>query len=133
MNKQQLIATFWLVLLFGSGLLVGMSLSPTSAKGTGIGQSRTGKPPEQRWVEHHRNLLVSELDLTNEQLALIDPVYSRTTERLRGVRETMVGSIKEAVRSTRRDLMQILTPEQVERFKVIRLGGDLGEDLDPAS
>ncbi len=124
MNKRQFIATFWLILLFGSGLLAGLALSPTNAHGVSTMKELSGKGmlPEQRWVMHHRELLLSELDLSEEQLALVEPVYEQTSERLREVRETMLGNIKEVVRENRRGLMDVLTPEQIKRFAAIQAG-----------
>lgn len=122
MNKQRLIASFWLFLLFVSGLIVGMVFSPASANSAG--QSSVSEKrlllPEQHWARNHRELLTSELDLTGEQLERIGPVYERSEERLREVRETMAGSIKEVVRENRRGLMEILTPEQIQQFKAIQ-------------
>ncbi|MEM7603329.1 MAG: hypothetical protein AAF357_18190 [Verrucomicrobiota bacterium] len=123
MNKQKVVATFWLVVLFGSGLIVGMTLSPATANGRSepVGELYSLALPEERWVQNHRSL-IAELDLSEEQLSLIDPVYERSSERLREVRETMAGSIKEVVRENRRSLMDILAPEQIESFKAIQTG-----------
>lgn len=124
MNKQKILAVFWLTILFASGLLAGSVLSPTPAHADVFSMGRLDResPPENRWVEQHRQLLVSELDLTEEQLSRIDPVYERSTERLRLVRETMASSIKEVVRENRRGLIEILTPEQVTQFKAVLKG-----------
>lgn len=114
MNKQKYIATFWLALLFGSGLIIGMIAGPTTANGE---SKRRGILPEQRWIEQHRSRLINELDLTAEQLRLIEPVYAKSSGRLRKIRETMAGDIRQVVRENRRGLMEILTDKQIEHFK----------------
>ena len=116
MNKQKCIAIIWLVLLFASGLTVGVCISPQNK----IGKSRALiSAPEQKWIQQHQYKLISNLDLTPEQLALIDPVYQQTSKRLRDVRENMTGEIRVVVKENRQALMKILTREQIDQFRSI--------------
>ena len=114
-------AVFWLVLLFGSGAVIGSIVTPPAASRAGWWQARKNiEAPEKLWLERRLDNVTKRLDLTAEQQAALRPAFERAEESLRQVRESAATQTRRIVAGNTKAVLDVLNPEQREKFKALR-------------
>jgi Spy/CpxP family protein refolding chaperone len=63
-----------------------------------------------------------ELQLTAEQRARVETILSESQKRMKAIWEPMEPQVKEEYRRTRREISEVLSPEQQEKMKQWRKG-----------
>ena len=77
-------------------------------------------PPVQMSTEHRMEYvkkLDRELQLTPEQHQKVEAIIAASQERMKKVWDGVEPQVKEEYRCSRRDIFEILTPEQKEKMK----------------
>lgn len=132
----------FVALVFVAGLATGILVAPRVAPSLGLG----GPPLVERGAGPGRgfgggvgpgpavlaNRLADELQLDAEQRRRLEVVFARRRERLQAVNREMRERFEAEQREFRREIAEILTPAQQERFEAWlrragRRGGRAGE------
>jgi Spy/CpxP family protein refolding chaperone len=119
--RPRLLAVLALVLAAVGGVAAGVALDQSMAQSRHLGFLARGtafRPPPNR---HPRSELLdrldASLDLTPDQRVRVDSVLARREADMRALRDQVRPRFDSIAGRTRTDLLQILTPEQRERFE----------------
>jgi Spy/CpxP family protein refolding chaperone len=111
----------------GTGAVVVRTYAPKIVKRTHISPPLPiGEDRRREYVEK----LNRELHLTAEQRAQTEQILVESQERMKTIWDPIAGDVKDEYRRTRKEIWEILTPEQQAKMKTWRKGdkGDKGED-----
>lgn len=109
MKRRNLIFCF--VVIFTAGMAVGGALSLHLTRDFFL------RPPDPQEMEARMlSHLRSELDLSDEQLALIRPTIAKTAGEVAFYHRTAFRKIGEIMRAGDEDIKKLLNAEQTERF-----------------
>ena len=119
--RPRLLAVLALLLAAIGGVAAGVALDQSMWQSRHLGFLVRGtafRPPPNR---HPRSELLdrldASLDLTGEQRIRVDSVLARREADMRALRDQVRPRFDSIAGRTRTDLLQILTPEQRERFE----------------
>lgn len=70
--------------------------------------------------ERMRERMQRQLDLTPEQMQVVDPILRKTAERLRAIREETGQRVAQAMEDSHREMAAHLTPEQMAKLERMR-------------
>jgi Spy/CpxP family protein refolding chaperone len=80
-------------------------------------------PPMQMTIEHRMeyvNKLDRELHLTPEQRQKVETIIAASQQRMKTIWDGVEPQVKEEYRCSRRDISEVLTPEQREKMRAWR-------------
>jgi hypothetical protein len=119
--RPRLLALVALLIAAVGGVAVGIAFDRTMWESRRLGFLARGtafRPPPDR---HPRRELLdrldAKLDLTGEQRLRVDSVLARREADMRALRDQVRPRFDSIASRTRGDLLQILTPDQRERFE----------------
>ncbi len=75
---------------------------------------------ERGMGERMREHMKRQLDLTSEQLRVVDPILEQTAQRLQAIRDETSQRVSQTMEDTQRELATHLTPEQMARLQKMR-------------
>jgi len=75
-----------------------------------------GPPNEAEMTEHLMRMLKSELHLTAEQAARIQPIVTRTTQQMFVIHQEVAGRMDESIDASDREIAAVLDPAQKTKF-----------------
>ena len=110
----------------GTGAVVVRTYAPKIVKRTHISPPLPiGEDRRREYVEK----LNRELHLTAEQRAQTEQILVESQERMKTIWDPIAGDVKDEYRRTRKEIWEILTPEQQAKMKTLRKG-EKGEKAD---
>jgi Spy/CpxP family protein refolding chaperone len=105
----------------GTGAIVTRTFAPKIVKRTHVSQPLpTGPDRRQEYIAR----LDRELQLTAEQRTQVEVILAASQKRMKELWEPMEPQVKEEYRRTRREISEILSPEQQARMKQWRKDRD---------
>jgi Spy/CpxP family protein refolding chaperone len=127
-NRWRVILAAVVIFLAGvaTGAVVVRTYAPKIVKRTHVSPPLPiGNDRRQEYIAK----LDRELQLTPEQRGKIEMILAASQKRMKGIWEPMEPQVKEEYRRTRREISEILTPEQQEKMKQWRKGdkGDINK------
>ena len=111
----------------GTGAVVVRTYAPKIVKRTHISPPLPiGEDRRREYVDK----LDRELQLSAEQRAQAEQILVESQERMKTIWDPIAGDVKDEYRRTRKEIWEILTPEQQAKMKTWRKGdkGDKGDD-----
>jgi chromatin segregation and condensation protein Rec8/ScpA/Scc1 (kleisin family) len=124
--RPRLLAVVALLLAAVGGIAVGVALDRAMWQSRALGFLARGtafRPPPNR---HPRSELLdrldAKLDLTGEQRLRVDSVLARREAEMKALRDQVRPRFDSIAGRARADLLQILSPEQRERFEELGRG-----------
>jgi hypothetical protein len=117
MTRKNLPIALYLLLVFGSGAVVGALGYRTYNPPTARSGSLTAPQPPSEWRRQYVEESRSRLSLTDDQVAKLNSILDQTEARFRGGRE----QYNQVIRQIREDHFErvrtILTPDQVPKYE----------------
>jgi len=114
--KARLVAAAALVLLFGSGVVVGLALDQTAAAST------AGAVPREARSERdggRRPMIVDRVGLSMVQKAAVDSLYSFHRQRMSDLNTDFRPRYRAVMNDFRVEIRQVLTDPQLVRYDVL--------------
>ena len=134
MNRWRVILSATLIFLagFATGAVIVRTYAPKIVKRTHV------SPPLPIGNERRQEYIAKldrELQLTPEQRGKVEEILAESQKRMKEIWEPMEPQVKEEYRRTRREIAEILTPEQQEKMKQWRKAekGDSNKSGDKSS
>lgn len=121
MNRWRVILAATVIFLtgFATGGVVVRTYAPKIVKRTHVSPPLPiGHDRRQEYIAK----LDRELQLTPEQRAKVEDILAESQKRMKEIWDPMEPQVKEEYRRTRREISDILTPEQQEKMKQWRKG-----------
>lgn len=121
MNRWRVILAATVIFLtgFATGGVVVRTYAPKIVKRTHVSPPLPiGHDRRQEYIAK----LDRELQLTPEQRAKVEAILAESQKRMKEIWDPMEPQVKEEYRRTRREISDILTPEQQEKMKQWRKG-----------
>ena len=128
MNRWRVILAAAVIFLagVGTGAVVVRTYAPKIVKRTHISPPLPiGEDRRREYVDK----LDRELHLTMDQRAQVEEILVQSQDRMKTIWDPIAGEVKDEYRRTRKEIWEILTPEQQAKMKTWRKGdkGDKGD------
>ena len=128
MNRWRVILAAAVIFLagVGTGAVVVRTYAPKIDKRTHISPPLPiGEDRRREYVDK----LDRELHLTMDQRAQVEEILVQSQDRMKTIWDPIAGEVKDEYRRTRKEIWEILTPEQQAKMKTWRKGdkGDKGD------
>ena len=108
----------------GTGAVVVRTYAPKIVKRTHISPPLpSGEDRRREYVDK----LNRELHLTVEQQAQVEQILVQSQDRMKTIWDPIAGEVKDEYRRTRKEIWEILTPEQQAKMKTWRKGDNKGD------
>ena len=134
--KARLVSTVVLVLVFGSGLSVGLALdrAPEAAATEDLARSgpqgdrRGGRERGDRADGDRRPLIVEQVGLTVEQKAQVDAIVEESRRRMKSLENETRPQYRTIIEETRTAIKEVLTDEQRTEYEALLAERDRERD-----
>lgn len=128
-ERARLLGYGLLAATFVAGALAGAAIDRAVVGADGP----TEKARDRDRNDRERSYIIDRVDMSESQRASIDSILERRVERMRAVWREAEPRLDAITDSARSEIMDVLTPEQQERYKSMlkqRRGGDGKDDED---